>query len=147
ETFLDHLQRNPRLRPYDFWPLVADSTVIVQHVCSVVIFFCCFIGIYKKNVSPVSVVGWGSVCTILGWVLWDFWVRKEQEEATRLVLESAAAVGSGADDGSSFSSATSSVNTSSQGSNKENSHVQGLGLTWSMANAPGLPRRKNSGLS
>ncbi|THC93775.1 hypothetical protein EYZ11_006752 [Aspergillus tanneri] len=26
-----HLQRNPRVRPYDFWPLVADSTVIVQH--------------------------------------------------------------------------------------------------------------------
>ncbi|KAI9866705.1 MAG: hypothetical protein M1830_005911, partial [Pleopsidium flavum] len=31
ETFLDHLQRNPRLQAYDFWPLVADSTVIVQH--------------------------------------------------------------------------------------------------------------------
>ncbi|KAJ4298625.1 glycosylphosphatidylinositol anchor biosynthesis [Collariella sp. IMI 366227] len=37
-TFLENLQRNPRVRPYDFWPLVADSTVIVQHVCSVIIF-------------------------------------------------------------------------------------------------------------
>ncbi|KEQ98387.1 hypothetical protein AUEXF2481DRAFT_62738 [Aureobasidium subglaciale EXF-2481] len=55
ETFLDHLQRNPRLRPYDFWPLVADSTVIVQHIGSVIIFVCCFVGIFQKRVSPVSV--------------------------------------------------------------------------------------------
>ncbi|KAF2089874.1 phosphatidylinositol N-acetylglucosaminyltransferase, partial [Saccharata proteae CBS 121410] len=73
ETFLDHLQRNPRLQPYEFWPLVADSTVIVQHVCSVTIFVCCFTGIVQERVSPVAVVSWGSLGTVLGWVLWDFW--------------------------------------------------------------------------
>ncbi|KAK6413721.1 glycosylphosphatidylinositol anchor biosynthesis [Oleoguttula sp. CCFEE 5521] len=46
-TFLDALQRNPRLQPYEFWTLVGDSTVIVQHVCSVVVFVCCFVGIYR----------------------------------------------------------------------------------------------------
>ncbi|BAE63425.1 unnamed protein product [Aspergillus oryzae RIB40] len=71
ETFLDHLQRNPRVRPYDFWPLVADSTVIVQHVCSVAIFVCCFVGIVQGRVSPVSIVCWGSVGTAMGWILWD----------------------------------------------------------------------------
>ncbi|KAF7926699.1 uncharacterized protein EAE97_010208 [Botrytis byssoidea] len=81
DTFLEHLQRNPRLQPYDFWPLVADSTVIVQHVCSVIIFIVSFVGIYDKHVSPVSVVGWGSIATFLGWVLWDLWVG--QEESTR----------------------------------------------------------------
>ncbi|KAK4149398.1 phosphatidylinositol N-acetylglucosaminyltransferase subunit C [Chaetomidium leptoderma] len=76
-TFLDNLQRNPRVRPYDFWPLVADSTVIVQHVCSVIIFVVCFVGIFQERVSPVSVVGWGSFATFLGWLLWDWWVTQE----------------------------------------------------------------------
>ncbi|KAL8721189.1 MAG: hypothetical protein Q9225_002075 [Loekoesia sp. 1 TL-2023] len=73
-TFLSHLQRNPRLQPYEFWPLVADSTVIVQHLSSVAIFVCCFVGIYQEQVSPTSVVSLGSAAAVLGWVLWDFWV-------------------------------------------------------------------------
>ncbi|KAK4145721.1 phosphatidylinositol N-acetylglucosaminyltransferase subunit C [Dichotomopilus funicola] len=76
-TFLENLQRNPRVRPYDFWPLVADSTVIVQHVCSVIIFVVCFVGIFQERVSPVSVVGWSSFATFLGWLLWDWWVTNE----------------------------------------------------------------------
>ncbi|KAL2757792.1 hypothetical protein ACRALDRAFT_1079882 [Sodiomyces alcalophilus JCM 7366] len=60
-TFLENLQRNPRLKPYDFWPLVADSTVIVQHVCSVIIFVVCFVGIFQERVSPVAVVSWSSL--------------------------------------------------------------------------------------
>lgn len=77
-TFLSHLERNPRLLPYDFWPLVADSTVIVQHISSVAIFICCFVGIIQERISPVSVVSLGSVGTVLGWVLWDFWVGKQE---------------------------------------------------------------------
>ncbi|KAI0125155.1 phosphatidylinositol N-acetylglucosaminyltransferase-domain-containing protein [Xylariales sp. AK1849] len=79
-TFLDSLQRNPRLQPYDFWPLVADTTVIVQQVCSVTIFICCFVGIFTERVSPVAVVGWGSFATFLGWLLWDWWVGQEEED-------------------------------------------------------------------
>ena len=56
---------------------MADSTVIVQHVCSVIIFVVCFVGIFQERVSPVSVVGWGSFATFLGWLLWDLWVGEE----------------------------------------------------------------------
>ena len=63
--------------PYDFWPLVADSTVIVQHVCSVVVFVCCFVGIYQDRVEPVAVVGLGSAATIIGWLFWDAWSASE----------------------------------------------------------------------
>ncbi|KAK3394282.1 phosphatidylinositol N-acetylglucosaminyltransferase-domain-containing protein [Podospora didyma] len=79
-TFLENLQRNPRVQPYDFWPLVADSTVIVQHVCSVIIFVVCFVGIFQERVSPVSIVGWGSFATFLGWLLWDWWVTQEEDQ-------------------------------------------------------------------
>ncbi|KAI4230859.1 MAG: hypothetical protein LQ349_005985 [Xanthoria aureola] len=86
-TFLSHLQRNPRLQPYDFWPLVADSTVIVQHLASVTIFVCCFVGINREQFSPVSMVSLGSAGTILGWVLWDFWVG--QSEAAKMTSRTA----------------------------------------------------------
>ncbi|KAK0929948.1 glycosylphosphatidylinositol anchor biosynthesis [Friedmanniomyces endolithicus] len=89
ETFLDHLQRNPRLRPYEFWPLVADSTIIVQHVCSVVIFVCCFTGIFQERVSPQTVVGWATVGTVAGWVLRDWWQGKEDAERATLLQEGA----------------------------------------------------------
>lgn len=79
ETFLDHLQRNPRLRPYEFWPLVADSTIIVQHVCSVVIFVCCFTGIFQERVSPQTVVGWATLCTVAGWVFRDYWQSRSED--------------------------------------------------------------------
>ncbi|KAJ5624386.1 hypothetical protein N7510_000695 [Penicillium lagena] len=129
ETFLDHLQRNPRVRPYDFWPLVADSTVIVQHVCSVVIFVCCFVGIVQDRVSPVSIVCWGSVGTAMGWTLWDNWIWKEHEEASQATDGIA-----GVDDGSSSSSMTSAANphgSHAQPNGSTTSPIHGLGLTMS----------------
>lgn len=142
ETFLDHLQRNPRVRPYDFWPLVSDSTVIVQHVCSVTIFVCCFVGIAQGRVSPVSVVCWGSVGTAMGWILWDNWVLKEQEESSYAADHAVEG-----DDGSSSSSMTSSVNPSGAGlrsTSQRNSQVRGLGLSMP-ENEPGELRRHSTG--
>ncbi len=124
ETFLDHLQRNPRLQPYDFWPLVADSTVIVQHVCSVIVFVCCFVGIFQERISPVSVVSWGSLGTVLGWGLWDWWVG--QEEAVRAVAETNLENG---DQGSGASSVASSLNTTALQGKEGVGLGLGLGLT------------------
>ncbi|KAJ5854001.1 hypothetical protein N7534_006544 [Penicillium rubens] len=129
ETFLDHLQRNPRVRPYDFWPLVADSTVIVQHVCSVVIFVCCFVGIVQDRVSPVSIVCWGSVGTAVGWILWDNWIWKEHGES----VQSIGGVTEG-DDGSSSTSFASAVDTpanDTQSDETKTNAIHGLGLSMS----------------
>jgi phosphatidylinositol glycan class C protein len=125
---------------------VADSTVIVQHVCSVTIFVCCFVGIVQGGVSPVSVVGWGSIGTVLGWVFWDFWVWKERNEALRAAQ--LAEGGSGeVDDGSSASSTTS--NTAGPGSqpNGHAENVHGLGLDLSRTNSEVRLRRRSTGLS
>ena len=73
-TFLDHLQRNPRLQPYEFWPLMAGLTVIVQHVCSVIIFVCCFVAIFQERICPKVIVIMASVATVTGWVLWNIWI-------------------------------------------------------------------------
>ncbi|KAF2799190.1 GPI2-domain-containing protein [Melanomma pulvis-pyrius CBS 109.77] len=120
KTFLDHLQRNPRLQPYEFWSLMADSTVIVQHIASVAIFCCCFVAIAQERVSPVSVVSWASLCTVLGWALWDYWMGQEEAKAAKAAIDAEADM----EDTSSSSSATSA--RESQG--------LGLGLTLSSRN-------------
>ncbi|KAK7425822.1 glycosylphosphatidylinositol anchor biosynthesis [Neonectria magnoliae] len=79
-TFLENLQRNPRLKPYDFWPLVADSTVILQHVCSVIIFIVCFVGMLERErLSPVSVSNWSSGATFVGWIVWERWLSEAED--------------------------------------------------------------------
>ncbi|KAL1796983.1 hypothetical protein ACET3X_005523 [Alternaria dauci] len=85
-TFLDHLQRNPRLQPYEFWSLMGDTTVIVQHLATVVIFCCCFVAIIHDRVSPVAVVGWATFCTVLAWFLWDHWMGQEFASVSNVAL-------------------------------------------------------------
>lgn len=80
-TFLDALQWNPKFRPYEFWPLVADSMVIVQHVCSMVVFVSAYAGIYQDRLSPVAVVVCGTIATVVGWVMWDQWKCEEEMQA------------------------------------------------------------------
>ncbi|KAL8832735.1 MAG: hypothetical protein Q9191_000072 [Dirinaria sp. TL-2023a] len=127
-TFLSHLQRNPRLQLYDFWPLVADSTVIVQHICSVAIFVCCFVGIYLERISPVSVVSLGSAGTVLGWVLWDFWAGQEAARASTESTAALPAVDAGLSDIGSGISSGLGIETSV--SHSKEPQALGLGLTF-----------------
>ena len=142
-TFLSHLQRNPRLRPYDFWPLVADSTVIVQHISSVAIFVCSFVAIYQQRMSPVSVVSWGSAGTVLGYVLWDFWVG--QEAALKVVADHSHPVSmdfiSGSVNGGVGYPPTTTTAPTSSADSSESSAV-GLGLNFTASDVP--PRRAHS---
>ncbi|KAG0123269.1 phosphatidylinositol N-acetylglucosaminyltransferase-domain-containing protein [Tuber indicum] len=78
-TFLSQLQRNINVHPYDFYSLVADSTVIVQHLSSVVIFVTSFIAMVKERVSPVSVALVSTALTVAGWAVWDMgWEKREK---------------------------------------------------------------------
>ena len=135
-SFLARYQRNPRLRPYEFWPLVADSTVIVQHISSVAIFICSFVGIYEDRVSPVSVLSWGSLSTILGWVLWDFWVGQDEASKT-----AAGSTTNTEKDGSIMSSATSTVAFTPSSQSAES---QGIGLGLSLSTSNISSRRSHS---
>lgn len=137
ETFLEHLQRNPRLLPYDFWPLVADSTVIVQHVCSVIIFIVCFTAIFQERISPVAIVTWGSIGTVLGWLLWDFWMGQEEAAAAKIAAQQhpdAHSTHIGEENGSSGSSTISvngnvPLNTSRHSHNASVSSIHSTGST------------------
>ncbi|KAH0844141.1 hypothetical protein AYO21_02104 [Fonsecaea monophora] len=139
ETFLDHLQRNPRLRPYDFWPLVADSAVIVQHVCSVAIFICAYAGIYQGRLSPVSVVTCGTILTVGGWIMWDYWIGQQEAEEFA-TLQKANRLSVDVDDAASTSSGGSSKVQMNGNGHVGNGHAngplggRGVGLKLSTTN-------------
>lgn len=50
---------------------MAESTVITQHLSSVVIFVICFVAIFTERVSPIIVAGGSSALTVLGYWVWD----------------------------------------------------------------------------
>jgi phosphatidylinositol N-acetylglucosaminyltransferase subunit C len=62
---------------------MAASTVIVQHIASVVIFCCAFTAIFQERVSPVSVATWASFCSFLAWLMWDYWMGHEEAEGNK----------------------------------------------------------------
>lgn len=122
QTFLHDLKRNPSFQQYEFWPLMADATVIVQHLCSVAIFICCFIGIVQDRVSPVTVVSCGSMSTVLGWAIWDFWISQEELAENIAVARAETSEDNSSREGSKRSSTSSAV--MSLGSKD----IQGLGI-------------------
>ena len=137
ETFLDHLQRNPRLRLYDFWSLVADSAVIVQHVCSVTIYICAYAGIYQDRLSPVSVVTCGTILTLTGWIMWDNWMG-QQEAADLAALKKANRISIELDDGSSTSSGASSKLIMNVNGHIGNGHLNGHARASGLLNGRGV---------
>jgi phosphatidylinositol glycan class C protein len=138
-TFLSALQRNPRLRPYDFWPLVADSTVIVQHISSVVIFVCSFVGIYQQRVSPVSVLSWGSAGTVLGWILWDFWIG--QAAILKIIPEPSHNHGEDFVNGSTVSGASSPITSTAPTPSLHSAGSSAIGLGLSLTTSNLQPRK------
>ena len=144
-TFLSRTQWNPRFRPYEFWPLVADSTVIVQHISSDANFICSFIGINQERLSPVSVLSWGSASTILGWILWDFWVGRA--EGLKATATSTAAKNDTQDTGASTgtSALTPSYSTPAlAASRRQSTDSQNLGLGLSLSTSNLSPKKTHS---
>lgn len=92
-------------------------------------FICCFVGIIQERISPVSVVSWGSVGTVLGWVLWDFWVA--QQEAAKLPTETLP-VGNGSVDAGNGTSL--SIHNPAQPYSGTNSQGQSLGVAFTTPN-------------
>lgn len=117
--------------------MVGDSTVIVQHVMSVAIWCSCFSGIVQERVTPFMVVCAGSALTVLGWLLWDFWVSEEEDAETTAqaaahaitAAEAAKSEGAPAEEATSSASPASSTAAVGQASS-------GLGLLIPNANAP-----------
>ncbi|KAF9276684.1 hypothetical protein BGZ68_009845 [Mortierella alpina] len=71
DTFLEELQKNANIRKYEYWSVVLESTIITQHISSIVIFVAVFIYLYQEQLSPHVLIGIGAAGTALGYVFVD----------------------------------------------------------------------------
>src|SRR5271168_4574280 len=60
------------VRAYAFYPLVASTTHLIQHLSSLTIFITIFIGIYTNRLVPSALALTSSLVTIGAYVFWDF---------------------------------------------------------------------------
>lgn len=74
-TFLEEMQKNVNVRSYDYWAVVRESGVIVQHMSSIVLFIAVFIYLYDDTLSPSSLISAGTALTGAGYVFWDLSIR------------------------------------------------------------------------
>ncbi|CAG8690006.1 17443_t:CDS:2, partial [Acaulospora morrowiae] len=76
KTFLEELKRNANVRLYDYWSVVMESTVISQHISSIVIFIAIFIYLYLDMLLAQTLIICGTVFTIIGYIFWDKSISK-----------------------------------------------------------------------
>lgn len=60
------------VRAYAFYPLLASTTHLTQHLASLTIFITAFIGIYTNRLVPSALALSSSLVTILAYIFWDF---------------------------------------------------------------------------
>jgi phosphatidylinositol N-acetylglucosaminyltransferase subunit C len=60
------------VRAYAFYPLLASTTHLTQHLSSLTIFITAFIGIYTNRLVPSALALSSSLVTILAYIFWDF---------------------------------------------------------------------------
>ena len=60
------------VRAYAFYPLLASTTHLTQHLSSLTIFITAFIGIYTNRLIPSALALSSSLVTILAYIFWDF---------------------------------------------------------------------------
>ncbi|KAG0200617.1 hypothetical protein BGX28_006349 [Mortierella sp. GBA30] len=75
DTFLEELQKNANVRHYEYWSVVLESTIITQHISSIVIFVAVFIYQYQmdqKELSSHGLISIGTAGTAIGYGFWDW---------------------------------------------------------------------------
>ncbi|KAI9230566.1 MAG: phosphatidylinositol N-acetylglucosaminyltransferase-domain-containing protein [Piptocephalis tieghemiana] len=75
-SFLEQLQRNANVRPYQYWYLVKESCVVLQHLSSIIVFISLFYLMYEESWSPRALVGFGAASTLIGYAFWDTSCRR-----------------------------------------------------------------------
>ncbi|KAJ2508688.1 glycosylphosphatidylinositol anchor biosynthesis [Coemansia sp. RSA 2052] len=89
DTFLMELQKNANVRMYDYSTIVIQTTVITQHISSIMIFIAVFINLYRGSLAGKTLVWCSSISTVLGFIFWDIlnlYLRTPEQRIVRLNL-------------------------------------------------------------
>lgn len=60
------------VRQYEYWSVVLESTIISQHISSIVIFVAIFIYLHFEFLSSHALITMGTVGTVIGYGFWDW---------------------------------------------------------------------------
>ncbi|KAJ2474012.1 glycosylphosphatidylinositol anchor biosynthesis [Coemansia sp. RSA 2322] len=74
---------------YDYSTVVMQTTVITQHISSIMIFIAVFIHLYRGSLTGRALVWCSSISTVLGFVFWDIlnmYLRTPEQRIVRLNL-------------------------------------------------------------
>jgi len=83
ETFLEELQKNVNVHTYKYWTLVRESTVISQHLSSMLIFIGVFIHLYNQNITENTLIISSTTLLIL---LFLCWTTKMKDIDSRFIV-------------------------------------------------------------
>ncbi|KAK3847414.1 MAG: phosphatidylinositol N-acetylglucosaminyltransferase subunit C [Linnemannia gamsii] len=72
DTFLEELQKNANVRHYEYWSVVLESTIISQHISSIVIFVAVFIYLYLEMLTSHTLITIGTAGSAIGYGFWDW---------------------------------------------------------------------------
>ncbi|KAK9447411.1 phosphatidylinositol N-acetylglucosaminyltransferase-domain-containing protein [Limtongia smithiae] len=91
-SFLSQLKRNLHVQQYSFWALSSDSTVIILHASTVMLFVCVFVVIYNLDWDPAWFAATGSTCTLVGYAVWDRCAHSSSAASRAATAKSAALI-------------------------------------------------------
>src|SRR5579871_805166 len=80
------------VKAYAFYPLVASTTHLTQHLSSLTIFITAFMGIYTNRLAPSTISLTSSLLTILAYIFWDFTSQKSKLVNIPSTVKSAALI-------------------------------------------------------
>ncbi|KAJ2638448.1 glycosylphosphatidylinositol anchor biosynthesis [Coemansia sp. RSA 1286] len=89
DTFLMELQKNTNVRMYDYSTIVMQTSVVTQHISSIMVFIAVFINLYSSSLTGQLLLWSSSVSTVLGFILWDLlnmYLRTPEQRIIRLKL-------------------------------------------------------------
>jgi len=72
ETFLEELQKNVNVHTYKYWTLVRESSVISQHLSSMIIFIGVFIHLYNENLTENTLIFSSTSLLVILFFIWAF---------------------------------------------------------------------------
>lgn len=65
-------QQIANVRQYEYWSVVLESTLVAQHISSIVIFVAVFVNLYKKHLGSHALITYGTSGTAIGYIFWEW---------------------------------------------------------------------------
>ncbi|KAJ2078530.1 glycosylphosphatidylinositol anchor biosynthesis [Coemansia sp. RSA 988] len=85
DTFLMELQKNANVRMYDYSTVAMQTTVVTQHISSIVVFIAVFINLYQGDLTGSLLLWCSSLLTVMGFVSWDMLSYVLQAPVQRII--------------------------------------------------------------